>query len=183
MSKPIDGWLADHRNFSQLLDLFQVQVDRLHAGESIDYDLVLDLLVYLRHFPEHTHHPREDVAFDRMVRHERSLAPIVTRLKQEHRVISEAGRELHELVEGVLNGMVVERARLESSCATFLVYYRHHIAREDEGIIPLADRMLTPEDWKAVSIAVAPALDPLFGGAVDERYRELRQKIEAESRI
>jgi len=71
---------------------------------------------------------------------------------------------------------------VEVACSTFLVYYRHHIAGEESLIIPLAAKTLTAEDWKAVGAAVATEPDPLFGAQVDQRYRELRELIDAEAR-
>jgi hemerythrin-like domain-containing protein len=62
------------------------------------------------------------------------------------------------------------------------VYYRHHIAGENSLILPLAAKHLTREDWDAVGRAVAAETDPLFGEQVDSRYRELRERIEAEAR-
>jgi hemerythrin-like domain-containing protein len=183
MKDPTAGWLAEHQNFSRLLDLFEREIARIHAEERPDYELMLDVLTYLRHFPEHQHHPREDVAFARLIGHDGSVAPLVNRFLQEHRVITEAGRSLHELLEGVLGDGMVERTRLEAECATFLVYYRHHIAGEDTLVIPLAGKTLTSEDWKAVSEAISHAPDPLFGAQVEQRYRELRRRIEAEARV
>jgi hemerythrin-like domain-containing protein len=182
MSDPVKVWRAEHDNFERLLDLFKGQVDRFHSGEHPDYELMLDVLTYLRHFPERTHHPREDVAFGRLVRHDGSIQPVVNRFLQEHRVIAAAAHEVQELLEAVQGDEFVARERVEATCATLLVYYRHHIAGENNLILPLAAQHLTAEDWKAVGAAGATTADPLFGAQVDERYRELRARIEAEAR-
>lgn len=182
MADPTAAWLAEHRNFARLLDLLEREVGRLHAEERPDYELMLDVVTYLRHFPEHQHHPREDVAFRRLLSHAPSAAPIVNRLLQEHRVIAAAAARLQDMLEAVIGDEVISRAEVESVCATFLVYYRHHINGEDTHLIPLATRHLTPDDWKAVGAAVSAASDPLFGADVDARYRELRARIEAEAR-
>jgi hemerythrin-like domain-containing protein len=182
MNRPTDAWRAEHDNFARLLDLFSREMDRFHAGEHPDYELMLDVLTYLRHFPERSHHPREDVAFARLLRHDRSVEPVVSRFLQEHRVIAEAAREAQALLEAVEGDEFVARERVEAACATLLVYYRHHIAGENSLILPLAAKLLTHEDWDAVGRAVAQEADPLFGEQVDSRYRELRERIEAEAR-
>ena len=182
MHDPTIGWRAEHASFSRLLTLFDRQVERFHTGERPDYALMIDILTYLRHFPERTHHPREDVAFERLARHDRSIAPLVNRFLQEHRVIAEAGRQAQELLEAIIGDEFVQRAAVEAACSTFLVYYRHHIAGEESLVIPLAARTLTGDDWKAVGAAVAAEPDPLFGTQVDARFRELRDAIDAEAR-
>lgn len=181
MKDPIAGWRAEHADFSRLLDLFDAEVARLHREEEPDYELMGDVLVYLRHFPERQHHPREDVAFDRMVAHDPSLAPLMARFVQEHRVIAHAGAVVHEMLEAVQVGSVLPRARMEAACAQYLVYYRHHIRGEDDLVMPLAGRLLDAADWKAVGAAVAAAADPLFGASVEERYGELRRRIDSEA--
>jgi hemerythrin-like domain-containing protein len=182
MHDPTAGWHAEHASFARLLDLLDRQVERFHAGESPDYELMLDIVTYLRHFPDRTHHPRENAAFERLVRHDRSIAPLVNRFVQEHRVIAQAGKQMQELLEAIAGDEFVERAAVEVACSTFLVYYRHHIAGEESLIIPLAAKTLTAEDWKAVGAAIATESDPLFGAEVDARYRELRELIDAEAR-
>jgi hemerythrin-like domain-containing protein len=182
MRDPTAGWHAEHENFTRLLDLFEREVAVFHSGERPDYELLLDIVTYLHHFPGRTHHPREDVAFARLVQHDPSLAPIVARLHQEHRIIAEAGSVLRERLEAALGDTFVERSRVEAECALFLVYYRHHVAAEENGIMPRAASLLTPADWKAVAAAVAQGPDPLFGTHVEERYRSLRRRIDTEAR-
>lgn len=181
MKPQISGWRAEHRNFARLLDLFEREVAVFHAEERPNYELLLDILNYLRHFPDRYHHPREDAAFDRLVRHDPALATTVARLQQEHRVIAAAGERLQNLLESVLDGSIVERAAIERELSMYLVYYRHHINAEETGIMPVAERLLTDEDWKAVSAAAAPGQDPLFGEHVDEGYRALRSRINTEA--
>jgi len=181
MNDPTAGWHAEHANFARLLDLFEREVAVFHSGERPDYELLLDIVTYLRHFPDRIHHPREDVAFERLARHDPSLGPVVSRLQQEHRVIAAAGAQLEELLEVVLNDGFAERAWIEAACATFLVYYRHHIKAEEEDILPHAVSLLTAEDWQSISAAGAAGQDPLFGENVAERYRELRRKIASEA--
>jgi hypothetical protein len=47
--------------------------------------------------------------------------------------------------------------------------------------MPFAEKLLTDEDWQAVSAAVAAGSDPLFGSHVDEGYRDLRGRIAIEA--
>jgi len=181
MSDPVAAWRAEHQNFSRLLDLFAQEVAVFHAGERPDYELLLDIVTYLRHFPDLAHHPREDVAFARLAERDPSLGPMVARLQQEHRVIAAAGERMRDLLEGILDGTFAERVQIEAACATFLVYYRHHIQTEEQGILPRAAGLLDAADWKAIAQVHATAPDPLFGEAVEDRYRELRRKIAAEA--
>jgi len=181
MAEPISAWHADHVNFARLLDLLERQLAAFHAGEQPDYALMLDIVHYLRHYPDRVHHPREDVAFARLVERDPALQLQLARRLQEHRVIAAAGEELLEILQGVAEGALIARSAVEAAAATYLVYYRHHLAAEEQEVIPRAAQLLTPSDWAAVA-AVSAGADPLFGEDFEARYRELRRQIALEAR-
>ena len=180
MAEPIAAWHADHVNFARLLNLLERQLIAFHAGEEPDYPVMLASVYYLRHYPDRVHHPREDVAFARLVARDPALQLPIARRLQEHRVIAAAGEELLKLLQGVVEGVLVERSAIETAAATYLEYYRHHLAAEEREVIPRAAQLLTPDDWAAVAAAPAGS-DPLFGREFDSRYRELRRQIELEA--
>ena len=182
MTDTIDLWHAEHRHFSRLLDLLERQVAAFHADNEPNFELMLDLVSYLRYFPDRYHHAREDVAFTRLAQRDPQLKPVVDQLMQEHRVIAAAGSDLLQYLQQVVDDVVVERAKVEASAATYLVYYRRHLALEDRDIVPRAEQLLQAQDWEAVIAAIPPGADPLFGEEFDERYRELRRQIALESK-
>jgi len=181
MTDPVAAWHAEHAYFNQLLRLLHRQVDVFHTGERPNYELMLDIIAYLREYSDRFHHPREDAAFARLAQRCPELELLLARLRQEHRVIAHAGEALKEILIAVLGEAVVPRAQVEAAAATYLVYYGNHIAREEEDVLARAARVLTPEDWQAVRTAVPPIRDPLFGDHPEERFRELRRQIALEA--
>src|SRR5215470_13908805 len=179
MANPIAAWRADHANFARLLNFVERQLMAFHLGEPIDYALLLATLYYLRDYPDRVHHPREDVAFARLVERDPGLQLPIARRLQEHRVIAAAGEELLKLLQGAVDDALIDRSAIEAAAATYLVYYRHHLAAEEQELIPRAAELFTPSDWAAV--AAAPVADPLFGQDYEARYRELRHLIAAEA--
>jgi hemerythrin-like domain-containing protein len=178
---PIIAWHTEHVYFNQLLSMLQKQVDLFHRGEQPSYELMQDIVAYLREYSDQFHHPREDVAFARLARHCPELGLVLARLGQEHRVIANAGEKLLEMLRAIVGGAIVPRAEVEIAAATYLVYYGNHIAKEEEDVLPRAATVLSPDDWAAVRDAVKPARDPLFGDDVQERFRELRRQIALEA--
>jgi hemerythrin-like domain-containing protein len=179
MATPIEAWHQEHVHFNQLLAVLQREIDAFHAGDVPDYRLMLDVISYLREYGDRVHHPREDEAFRRLLRYCPDRALPIARLLQEHRVIAHAGDTLRELLENAAADNVLRRSEIEVAAATYLVYYGNHIAKEEEDVLPRAERFLTAEDWQAVKHAVTRAHDPLFGAAPDPRFRELRHRIGA----
>ena len=174
---PVHVWHRDHVRFARLLDFLETQMTEFHAGRRPNYDLIRDAIFYLQHFADRFHHPREDVAFARLLVRDPGMQLPITRLLQEHRVIALAGEQLLKLLEDISIDAVIERATVEAAAATYVVYYRHHLAHEETNVLPRAAELLTEEDWAAVANAVPPGPDPLFGDDVEARFRELRSRI------
>lgn len=154
MVDPIAVWHSDHVRFSRLLDMLEAEIARFHAGESPDYDRMHDIVQWLREYSDTLHHPREDVAFERMAAHDPTLRLQISRLQQEHRVIAHAGEALLELLDGAAGGSTLPRAEIEAAAATYLVYYRNHMATEEREMLPRAAKLLGDADWQAVAAAV-----------------------------
>jgi hemerythrin-like domain-containing protein len=181
MLDPVRAWHEEHMYFNRLLRMLRKEVDVFHGGDMPNYQLMLDIISYLREYADQYHHPREDEAYRRLItlRPDRELP--LARLMQEHRVISRAGDELARLLEEIDAGAIIQRADIEVAAATFLVYYGNHIAKEEEEILPLAGQLLKEPDWIAVKDAAPAGNDPLFGAEPLERFRDLRRRIEAEA--
>jgi len=178
---PVQFWHAEHVYFGHLLDLLRRQLDLLHHGEPPNFQLILDVVSYLRDYGDECHHPREDKAFERLLARCPDLKHVLARLHQEHRVIASAGERLRELIDAALQDSPVRRAELETALATYLVYYGNHIAKEEEDVLTRAAKDLTAEDWETVKAAVPPRGDPLFGAHPETRYRELRRQLALEA--
>jgi hemerythrin-like domain-containing protein len=167
----LETWHAEHVHFNRLLDALQRQIDVFHAGERPNYELMLGILSYLREYPDQYHHRLEDVAFERLAQRCPDLRPDLDRLRQEHRVIAQAGEALRDDLEAILHGAILKRGEVEVAAATYLVYYGNHIAKEEEDVLPRAVQVFTPQDWEAVRAAVPS--DGAAQGQQDERYRAL----------
>jgi len=174
-------WHAEHLNFARLLDFLATQVAAFQVGEQPNYDLMQDVVYYLRNYPDQVHHLQENVAFARLLERDPTMKPQIDRLLQEHRVIAAAGTKLLEHLDQVVAGALVPRSIIETAAATYLTFYRQHMASEDNEVIPRAAQLLTPQDWAAVAAAVPTGPDPLFKEDTETRYRALRRQIALEA--
>ena len=177
MADPAAAWHKEHEHFTTLLTLLRKELDVFHAGGQPGYGLMLDIISWLRDFADTCHHPREDEAFRRLAQRRPDRELPLARLKQEHMVIAHAGEDLRLLLEKAVNGEVTPRSSIEVAAATYLVYYVNHLAAEEEDVLPLAAKELTPEDWAAVRDAAPERHEPPFGDATEPRFHELRRHI------
>jgi len=177
MADPVAAWHKEHEQFSTVLSLLRRELDVFQAGGQPGYGLALDIISWLRDFGDTFHQPREDEAFRRLAQRRPDRELPLARLRQEHAVIAQAGEDLRLMLERAVNGEVTPRSSIEVAAATYLVYYANHISLEEEDVLPLAAKELTPADWAAVRDAAPERNEPPFGDAAEPRFRELRRHL------
>jgi hemerythrin-like domain-containing protein len=174
-------WRAEHAAFRMLLSMLERELAAFERGAVPDHGLMADVVTYLELHAEHAHRLREEAAFERLVAHDPSLSILLGRLRQEHRVLAVCAAELLARLGELESEVVVSREPVESAAATFLVYYRHHLAVEERDFLPRAEVLFTPDDWAAVFAAAGSEADPLFGDPPGQRFAELRRRIDREA--
>ena len=177
MTDILSRWHAEHAKFERLLALIERELDPVDERCDPDAELLLDIVEYLQGWGDAFHHPREDVAFRRLVRLDPAAATIVERLLQEHRVIAQAGTELAERLRHVRDGAVISRRSLESAAALYLVYYRHHLGKEEGTILPRIEKLFSSTDWRDVEAELDAIVDPTVNPQERERFDLLRHRI------
>lgn len=177
MAASLAVWHAEHVNFARLLDVLEEQVAEFHQESARTTRLCPISSTTCRILPIAFTIP-EDVAYALAGRTGSGVQLLVNRLLQEHRVIATAGEELLNCLKEIAEDVLAPRSHLEAATATYLVYYRHHLATEERVVMPRAAQVLTEEDWTAVAAAVPVYPDPLFGDNTLERFEVLRRQID-----
>jgi len=177
VTDPLALWHAEHVNFARLLELLEAQLDCFHRGDAPDYEQMLDIMYYMTHYPDQLHHPREDVAFARIVAREPGVRAVVDELLRQHESLRTSGERLVHDLDGIVGGDVVPRDRVEGPGRDYIASFRRHIDKEETEIFPAAARVLGAADWTAIGAAVAHRDDPLFGKTTEKRYAALSRQI------
>jgi hemerythrin-like domain-containing protein len=181
MPDSIALWHAEHANFATLLDLLEGELDLFHKGESPDYELMLDVMFYMTHYPDVLHHAKEDLAFAAIKEREVSVGPIVDELTEQHARLKDFGDALVHALDDIVNGSITSREHVETPGRAYVADFRNHMQREETAILPLAARLLRDRDWAAIDAAIRHIDDPLFGKKGEERYAALRRQIAREA--
>jgi len=174
---PIALWHAEHVNFATLLDLLEGEVDRFSQGRAPDYELMLDIMFYMTHYPDALHHPKEDLAFAKLAERHPGVRPVVQALGEQHALLKSEGDALVVALDDIVNGGITARDHIEGPARAYLLSFRHHVDIEEAQILPLAATLLDRSDWEAIDGGLLKLHDPLFGKTQDERYTALRRRI------
>jgi hemerythrin-like domain-containing protein len=181
MSEIMNQLKTDHANIDRLLSILQEQMDVIHDEENADFELMHEVMEYMTHYPDNTHHPKEDLVFERLVSRDSGARLVVDRLAKEHRGLAEKGQRLLDSLRHVVDGAMVVRKDLEEQGRDYIEFLRNHMEIEDREAFPLAERTLVEEDWRHVEAGMEARTDPVFGPVVAEDFRSLYQHIERRS--
>jgi hemerythrin-like domain-containing protein len=182
ISDPIALWHTEHVNFARLLDLLEGELDLFQRAQAPDYELMLDIMFYMTHYPDVLHHPKEDLAFARIANREASAAPIVDRLAGQHARLKEDGNALVVALDDIVNGSITLREHVDAPGRAYIAAFRSHMDSEETAILPLAAKLLHDEDWAEIAAAMLCIDDPLFGKGAEPRYAALRRHIARQAR-
>jgi len=183
MPDPIALWRAEHANFATLLDLLEVEVEHFRRGQAPDYELMLDIMFYMTHYPDALHHPKEDMAFAKIAERNPGARPVVDGLSEQHARLKRDGDALVIALGDIVNGSITTRDHVEAPAHAYISAFRGHMRTEETEILPLASRFLDRGDWAVIDAAIRKLDDPIFGKTGDERYAALRRRIAREGHV
>ncbi len=172
---------ADHGNISHLLATLDEQMVVIHDEGNADFELMHDIMMYMTHYPDHTHHPMEDLVFQKLTSRDRSADGVVTQLKREHTALAEKGQRFTEMLRHVVDGAMVERKDLENTGRDYISFLRSHMEVEDSDAFPRAEQALSDKDWEDIASNIEARTDPVFGPVVADEFRSLYEYIQRES--
>lgn len=177
MARTLDRLREEHRAIERLLRAIEHQLAIFERGERPDYDVLEAAADYFSDFPDRCHHPKEDAIYRRMRTVDARAADATMALEGEHRRIGELVRQFRETVRAVLAEREVPRAGFLQFSRAFVDEQRRHLAEEEEQFFPLAERLLSDEDWDEIDAETSAETDPLFGDAAAARFEALRDDI------
>jgi hemerythrin-like domain-containing protein len=149
-----------------------------HLPAPADFAALRAMLFYIDEFPEKLHHPKESqLLFPKLRARAPEIRDLLDRLDEDHLRGERAIRDLeHALLAFEMMGEP-RRAAFELMCERYVRAYLNHMQTEEREILPLALKMLKPDDWGDLDEAFATNRDPLTGHAPDEEYRALFHKV------
>jgi len=166
MSHLIDALQQEHSDMSELLELIDREVN---GRADPDLELLHEVLAYCLTYPEQYHHPKEDLIYRALARHDRRAEPAIDDLEAEHEELSQLTRELNSLVEQARSKGKHHPAGLTELARSFLDFYRQHIAKEERWFFADALKLLQPEEWRDIEAEIDDPTDPLFKEQAAER--------------
>ena len=144
-----------------------------------DFAALRAMLFYVDEFPEQRHHRKEtELLFPKLRARTPLSRELLDKLDDDHA----RGEHMIRALEHALLGfeMLGESRRLafEQAAQRYVDFYLAHMALEEREILPLAESVLTAQDWAELDEAFSANRDPLTGHHDPEPdYRALFTRI------
>jgi hemerythrin-like domain-containing protein len=136
------------------------------------------MLFYIDEFPERLHHPKEsNLLFPKLRLRSEAARAVLDKLDHDH---AQGEHQIRNLEHALLGVEMMGESRLaafEEATQRYVDFYLAHMRTEETEILPLAERVLTEEDWAELDAEFGHNRDPLTGHEVQAEYRDLFSRI------
>ena len=143
-----------------------------------DFAALRAMIFYVDEFPEKRHHRCESELLFPKLRARTPLARhVLDELDKEHAF---GERNILELEHALLGFEMLgepRREAFERIANRYVQFYLAHMAKEEQEILPLAERVLTAADWAELDAAFTSHRDPLTGHPPETDYQALFTRI------
>ncbi|HTG97330.1 MAG TPA: hemerythrin domain-containing protein [Burkholderiales bacterium] len=165
MKESISVLKSEHRSISAVLHALKELARMAHdATARPRFQVLRSMLRYIDEYPEKLHHPKEDEhLFARVAARAPEARALVEDLKAEHVAGERLIRELERALLFMEEGWPVGAREFRDAVEAYAEFHWKHMRKEEQQLLPLAERHLTVEDWQAIDAAFAANRDPIAG--------------------
>lgn len=149
-----------------------------NQGTLPDCSVLRAMLFYVDEFPEKRHHRKEsEVLFPKLRARTPLSRDLLDHLDEDH---ARGERNIRNVEHALLGFEMLgepRREAFEQAIEEYVNFYLAHMALEEREILPLAERVLTEEDWSDLDKAFGANLDPMTGHEPETDYRSFFTRI------
>ncbi|MCV6614803.1 MAG: hemerythrin domain-containing protein [Cellvibrionaceae bacterium] len=170
---------VDHKHIQRLLRCMRGLAEPLE-DEGIDaerLELMLDIIDYIKNYPEHWHHPIEDQVFSLLLLKHIPESDLLREIICDHGRLEKQTIELEQIFRSVAQGCVVPSGQLQQQSQAYIAAQADHIEKENKWAYPLMERYLEDDDWDWIGQKIPQLDDPLFGERHKGDYHNLYENI------
>jgi hemerythrin-like domain-containing protein len=183
MAKDITSTLVhEHKLILRMLDLVEKRAPLTGSGEYADYRFYLDGVDFIRNYADRFHHAKEeDILFEALIKNgmPRANSPVAAML-MEHDQGRAFVKAMEEAAGAALAGEPDANRLIAENALGYVGLLREHIAKEDDILYPLAERVI-PTGMRDEIIAGYAAAEARTPAHFEKRYVEIVAHYEAET--
>ncbi len=177
MARALDTLIQEHRDMEKLLYALERQLAAFDEGKTVDYEIVEAVIDYSFAYPDLCHHPVEDAIYDLVRQRDPGALNGRVDLEAEHKKLAELTRKFSALLKGVMQETPTPREWFDKTARDYIDFTRNHMEMEEQYFFPVADAVLSNDDWQHIEARLDSEEDPLFSARAHDRFQRLREDI------
>jgi hemerythrin-like domain-containing protein len=173
--------VREHRLIKRMLALLEERAPLTGRGDYREWGFYVDGVDFIRNYADRFHHAKEeDVLFEALVKNgmPRENSPIAAMLL-EHDHGRGFVRGMEKAASLAMAGEPGSETEIAANAAAYVELLREHIAKEDDILYPLAERVI-PEEMREEIVARYHNAEEESPAGFERRYEEIVAKYEAE---
>ncbi|CAB3773520.1 hemerythrin domain-containing protein [Paraburkholderia humisilvae] len=180
----IEKLCTEHVRLARLVRLINGHSCLRTDASAPNIALLVDVLCYLTRFPDISHHVIEDRMVEKLLAKKALSIEFGHEIETQHQTLIRDGRDLLQDLESAVRGENMSQELVDSRVRLYAERLRHNMVIEELTLFPAAEKNLNDQDWREIaSTGAYGQTDPLFEGAVDERFAQLYRVITAEATV
>ncbi len=168
----------DHRNMSLMLNLLELESNRLFDGDDTDFELMHDIMHYMTVYPDAVHHPKEDRLYAEVKAVRPDLAIGFDRITVDHRHIASLGLKLRNDVAMAISGGIMEKKSVVADALRYVNTLRGHMQWEELDLFRRIEEMIAEGHEMLEAATLMQASDPVFGPEVETNFAHLFASVQ-----
>jgi hemerythrin-like domain-containing protein len=176
--------MSEHRVIERVITALETAVDQMAKGKTIRPDFFITSADFIKGFADGCHHKKEEgVLFTTMAANGASMerGPIAVMLfeHEQGRIFTRGMREAALRLQA---GEPEAKDEIVRNTLGYAALLRQHIAKEDQILFPMADRLIPSSQYDQVTDAFEHVEHEETGEGVHEKYLALADWLEGEVR-
>lgn len=168
----------EHFAIAAVLYTLRHLIKEIEAGVAPNFVLLGAILDYIVAYPDRWHHPKEDqFLFAAVRRRSPDAEALVAKLEREHALGYPMIETLKQQLRCYQAGDEGAREDFFATALRYIDFEYAHMKTEEEVLIPLAESLLTADDWAAIDATFLENDNPLFGIKPKEDAERLYRRI------
>jgi len=170
--------MSEHRVIETVLACLEKMADATEAARAVDVADARDAVAFLQNFADRCHHMKEeDRLFPAMEKcgMPREAGPTAV-MRHEHELGRAHVRRMDEATTAFERGDAAAAATFAFEARAFVGLLREHIAKEDEILFPMADRMLPAAVQDELLVGFEHA-EELMGAGTHETFLAVAERL------
>jgi hemerythrin-like domain-containing protein len=155
------------------MDALLIKGDRPVALEMLE-----DIIEYIKAFPDKFHHPKEeDYLFKAMRLRSEDTHEILDRIFLEHKKEYQLIEDFDASLQSFKKDPIGQKDNFADIAIQYSDFLNAHLDLENKKAFPMAEKVLTEEDWAEIDAAFSDNNDPIVAGAEKTRFDQLHKRI------